>query len=118
MDTGSRAGRQGRAHPKRLAENSPELATPPSGMQGAPERPHLDTLLKAQHPDSTRAFQKAKKDKTLLSKKRKMMADFSSATTELEDNEKRLPWAEGHRHPQIYYKKKKDEKTSAPGTVD
>ena len=47
-----------------------------------------------------------------------MMADFSSATTELEDNEKRLPWAEGHRHPQIYYKKKKDEKTSAPGTVD
>ena len=31
-----------------------------------------------------------------------MIADVSSATTELEDNEKHLPQAEGHCPPQIY----------------
>ena len=50
-----------------------------------------------------------------------MIADISSATTKLEDNEKYLSWSKDtaiHRIITKIYVKEKGEKTSALGTMD
>lgn len=104
-DTGSRERNQGRGTIWR--DSGYEL--PQSWRQslcqdsGKFNKSTLDRPLSAQYPESNKVhFKELKKDKTLLSKKRMMIADVSSATTELEDNEKHLSQAEGHCPPQIY----------------